>query len=205
MTPAGQEHGVTRSDAIAVALGVFASVWGAGVARPSGARAATANSDPATPNDRTALSFVYLAEYLQIALYEAAARTPVSAAVRRFAAEALAQERAHLRTLVAINRRHDIVPNRPSASNLNFGDERRYLLTLQRVEEAVVGGYGGVAVAIEAPSLYLADLVPILAEEMTQLSAIQSLLGGVRAPSFTDPRPPADVQPILDTPQATGG
>jgi hypothetical protein len=194
--------GVTRATAVGLALAGLA----AAVARPSIAAAISVNTDPATPNDRTALGFMHLAETLQIALYEAGPASRLRPATRRFVTAALAQERAHLATLEAINRRHAVDPDRPSVYDFAFAGETQYLRTLARVEAAVIAGYGGVIVGIEAPSVYLADLVPIVADEMAQASVIAALLDADSPPAaFTDPRPPAAIKPILDDPQSVGG
>jgi hypothetical protein len=155
-----------------------------------------------TPDDREAVKLLIDVEVLLIAVYRHARAIPLSAPVRRFAAEALQRERLHRAILAQLQRRRDVIANRPRTYQFSASDDQTFLQLAARVEDAAVRGYNGVLVLLEQPIGLAEVLAPIAADEAAHAGAAAVLLGQDPAPdAFDDAVKPQDTERILGNPE----
>lgn len=168
----------------------------------TGVRTTRSGVNPATPDDRELIKLLIDLEELQIAVYRHAATIPVSAPVRRFAAQALQRERLHRAILARLERTRDITPNRTNRYQFNATDDQTFLSLARRVEDAAQGGYNGAIVRLEQPGGLANVLAPIAADEAAHAGAVYTLSGlDAVVRSFDGPVKPADTQRILSAPE----
>lgn len=176
-------------------------VSGAGLLVPGVARAAgpQPQGEPATPGDRTILTYLFDAEYIQVALYEHALTLELDRRVATFARHALRRHRGHVRMLKRVNRDADVVVNRPTIFQFQERDQQGFLLNARRIENAASAG-AGTAVALVEDQHRLEPMMVIATDEAAHAGAVAELLGLEPSPTaFDDPLPLEACRRVLTT------